>query len=164
MKLLALVILCAVPARAAVYIARHAEKVATKMSEDPPLTEKGEKRAVDLARVLSHVPLKAVYVTEFRRTRLTAGPAAKAHGLKPVQVKLDETEALARTLRAEHLADDVLVVAHSDTIPALLKSLGAPGGPEEELASQEYDDLFIVDLSSSGTSLHWLRYGDAPAR
>jgi len=161
--LLALSLSC-VRADAAVYVTRHAEKVKTKTTDDPPLTAKGKKRAADLARVLSKVPLKAVYATEFLRTRQTADAAAKEHGLTVTQVKSDETAALAKSLRANHAGDDVLVVAHSDTIPDLLKSLGVSSGPKEELSSGEYDDLFVVDFTSAAADLHWLRYGDEPAR
>ncbi|MBI3552233.1 MAG: histidine phosphatase family protein [Elusimicrobia bacterium] len=155
--------LSSLPSDAAIYVVRHAEKVATKKTDDPPLTAAGRKRAADLARYLSRVPLQSVYVTQFQRTRQTAEPAAAGHKLKPIQVKAEETAALAKTLRADHAGDDVLVVAHSDTIPDLLKSLGVSDGPKEELGDREYDNLFVVDLASASARLHWLRYGYAPA-
>lgn len=159
---LCLLLACAGLSNGAVFVVRHAEKAAAKMTDDPPLAAKGLKRAVDLARVLTHIPLKTIYVTQYRRTSQTAAPTAKAHGLTPVQVKADSGAALAKTLLSEDPNDDVLVVAHSDTIPDFLRSLGASGGPKEELAASEYDDLFIVDLSSGGAKLRWLRYGSDP--
>jgi broad specificity phosphatase PhoE len=158
--LLAAFLIFVVPAHAAIYVVRHAEKVATDKTKDPPLTQAGAKRAKDLARALRTLKLKEIYATEFLRTRQTAAPTAKAAGLKISQVKSDETEALADRLKLNDPKDDVLVVAHSDTIPNLLRALGVGNGPKEELDSKDYDNLFVVDLSS-GASLHWLHYGPA---
>lgn len=141
----------------AVFIVRHAEKN-LHVKEDPPLTRRGRQRAQDLARALRSLTLKAVYVTEYRRTRQTAQPTAEEFRLSPVQVKAGATQTLVHLLRA-HPQDDVLVVGHSDTIPELLKTLGVADGPKDELSSQDYDNLFVVDLASASAMLHWLHYG-----
>lgn len=145
-----------------IFIVRHAEKVATKGTDNPPLTKAGARRAQELARVLSSVPLKAVYATEFARTQQTAAPAAKQAGVPVEQRPADKTAELAAELRAKHADDDVLVVAHSDTIGELVKALGAPDAIGE-LPSAEYDNLFVVDLQPKGARLHRLHYGAASA-
>lgn len=154
---LALLLGLAVPAGCAVFIVRHAEKD-LHVKEDPPLTGQGRKRAQELARVLRSLALKAVYVTEFKRTHQTAQPTADEFKLIPEELKAGDDEALLKKLR-ERPQDDVLVVGHSDTIPGLLKELGVADGPKDELSSKDYDNMFVVDLASASAKLHWLHYG-----
>ncbi len=108
--------------------------------------------------MLRSLALKAVYVTEFRRTHQTAQPTADEFKLAPVELKMGDTDALVQKLRARP-EDDVLVVGHTDTIPGLLKALGVPDGPKDELPSMDYDNLFVVDLASASAKMHWLHYG-----
>lgn len=116
-----------------VYAVRHAEK---GTGDDPPLTEAGTARAERLAAALRDVALEAVYSTATLRTRSTAAPAAKGHGL---EVTTCAPEALSKALAGRSGA--VLVVGHSNTIPALLREVGAELALE---VLEGYDDLFIL--------------------
>ena len=51
-------------------------------------------------------------------------------------------ESLAAQLDVQHGTDHVLVVGHSNTVPALLAALGHP--ESVSIGSDEYDNLFIV--------------------
>jgi broad specificity phosphatase PhoE len=153
----ALALTLTVSAPAAVYVVRHAEK-ALDQGKDPNLTEAGRARAKALARVLRSVTLRAVFATEFKRTQQTAAPAAEAAKLTTIVVQNDQTAALAERLRKERDAGDVLVVAHSDTIPDLLTEFGVPG--KVVISSTDYDNLFVVDLDSASARMHRLHYGD----
>jgi len=154
---LAAALALAAPGRPAVFIVRHAEKD-LHVKDDPPLTKEGRGRAEELARVLRSVALKAVYVTQYARTRQTARPTADEFKLAPIQLKAGDNDTLVNALRARP-QDDVLVVGHSDTIPGLLGSLGVADGPKDELPARDYDNLFVVDLASASAKLHWLHYG-----
>ena len=115
-------------AQQAVFLVRHAEQalLGGMMDGDPPLTEEGSKRAQALAGVLKNAGVTAIYVTEYTRSRETADPTAKNLNLTPVVVTKDDIASLAERLRTQHSQDTVMVVAHSDTIPALLKLWGHP--------------------------------------
>ena len=97
---------------------------------DPPLSAAGEARAAKLAAMLGDAGIKAVYVTEFRRTRDTAGPLAGRLGLTPRQISSRATDALIASLRSEHANDIVLIVAHSNTVPAVIKESGWGSDPD----------------------------------
>jgi broad specificity phosphatase PhoE len=129
-----------------VFVVRHAERAdgaAPQMQgqADPPLSDAGEARAVKLARMLGDAGIEAIYVTEFRRTQDTAKPLARRLGLAAQRVSSRDSGALIAKLRSEHANDIVLVVGHSNTVPAIIKALG---GPEVTIAEEEYDNLFIV--------------------
>ncbi|MGB0514214.1 MAG: SixA phosphatase family protein, partial [Wenzhouxiangellaceae bacterium] len=146
-------------------LVRHAEKV--DESRDPLLSGAGQVRARALATVLDRAGLDAVYASQYRRTRLTALPAAEAAGLEiiedPVGGDLNQwASSFAGRLRAVHSGETVLVVGHSNTIPRLARELcdcevGA-------LADSDYDRLFIVRAGGGRrSSLIEVRYGAASA-
>jgi phosphohistidine phosphatase SixA len=58
-----------------VFLLRHAER-AEEPRQDPPLTEKGTARTQELARLLSTAGIKAIFTSQFARTKLTAEPLA----------------------------------------------------------------------------------------
>lgn len=118
-------------ARTVVYIVRHAEK-ATEPRRDPGLTPAGEERAEALASSLADSRLTGIVTTQFRRTKETASPVARVAGLEPLTVRyrpgeMDvHGEAVAATIRGKFRGGIVLVVGHSDTVPAIVRALGGP--------------------------------------
>jgi broad specificity phosphatase PhoE len=127
-------------AQAAVVLVRHAEKV--DESKDPLLSRAGRARAQALARHLRTAGVKAIYVTQYKRTQLTAAPLAAATGLTPIVVQADARQELADRIRRDHPDDVVLVVGHVDSVPDLLRRLGhaAP----VTIGHAEYDNLFVL--------------------
>ena len=131
-----------------VFLVRHAEKAATP-GPDPELSEAGRARAAALAEALRDAGVDAVLATQFRRTQLTAEPLAAALGVAPEVVRAEggaeaHARAVADAVRARHVGRTVLVVGHSNTVPAIV---GALGGPRlEELCEGEYANLFVMVL------------------
>lgn len=130
-----------------VLLVRHAEKVL--QGDDPGLTAAGLARTQRLIKVLSDLEIDAVYSTQFKRTRTTAEPIAKARGLKVelVPAGKDYAAQMSRILRARK-RETVLVVSHSNTIPEILRELGIPAPPE--ITEKEYDRLFVCFLPETG--------------
>ena len=133
-------------AQKAIVVVRHAEKV--DESADPALSATGIARAEALARALKSMDIKAVYVTQYQRTRLTADVVMKSRDLKPIEVHSDKTPELAERMKKEFPNDVVLTVGHSNSVPRLLKILGVT--EKVEIAHEEYDNLFIVVPAASG--------------
>ena len=123
-----------------VLIVRHAEKSAP--SGDIPLSQAGFERAQVLACVLADANISAIYTSKFIRTIQTAEPLAKRLNLVPQQIY--EVETLAKNILEHHAGQTVLVVHHSDTVPELIKALGADTKPE--IADNEFDKLFVVTV------------------
>jgi broad specificity phosphatase PhoE len=136
-----------------VIVVRHAEK-ATDDPRDPTLSETGQVRAQALAKAMEHAGLDAAYSTQYRRTRLTAEPAAKAAGIE-VQVRpIDGGNAatyaadLARDLRALPAGSTALVVGHSNTVPDLVKAIS--GQAAADMPETEYDRYTVITLDADG--------------
>ncbi len=111
-----------------VVLVRHGEK-AEAPKGDVALSEAGRRRADALASTLDEAQVDTIVTTERRRSRETAAPLASSRHLTPVVVPTsDDTAAHARAVAAavRHGGRVVLVVGHSDTVPAIIDALGGP--------------------------------------
>jgi phosphohistidine phosphatase SixA len=152
------------PRRAAdtvVLVVRHAEKAGP--SGDVPLSSAGEARAQALVAIGREAGVSAVTTTQFQRTRQTGAPLAAAVGITPevIDVKggvAEHVKGIADAIRDRYAGRTVLVVGHSNTVPAIVTALGGPKLPD--LCDDMYDDLFTVIVSAEGTArvVH-ARYG-----
>jgi broad specificity phosphatase PhoE len=148
-------------AQKAVFVVRHAEKIS---DTDERLSPTGRERALRLAAMLKDVGITAIYSTDTERTRDTVGPLAQARKLSIAIYDIGggpgtriDARPLVAKLRREHPDDFVLVVGHSNTVPAILAALGCPG--KITIAPAEYDNLFVAVPKPGGTAtLVRLRY------
>ncbi len=124
--------------KAVIILVRHAERVQSDSTDDPPLTDAGKARAERLAAMLSKSGIRTVFTTRFRRTQDTAKPTADLLRLTPIEES--DTVQLVAKLR-EHGSETVLVVGHSDTVPDVIKAFG---GPLVTIDDDEFDDLFVL--------------------
>ena len=137
-----------------IVLVRHAERLPE--ASDPRLSELGQARAERLAGLLAQTGLSDVYVSEARRTQETAAPVAAATAATIRVIEAAEQKRLLRRLKWRHRGDVVLVVGHSNTIPAIADGLGAPIGVIDDA---DHAGLWIVSYSRlRGTRLLTLRY------
>ena len=88
---------CLTDAQHVVFLVRHAEQASG--SDDPPLTEAGQRRARALVTVLKDAGLTAIYVSELQRTMQTAEPLAQAFQIEPTHLPRRDIEGLINRLR-----------------------------------------------------------------
>lgn len=137
------------PADGATFVlVRHAEKAADG-TPDPALAPAGERRAERLAFALRYRPVVAVYATPLRRAQATATPVARSHGIEVTSYAPDSPPSeFAAALRARHAAGTVLVVGHSNTVPAIAQALcGCSIGP---IAEGEYGRRITLRVHPDG--------------
>jgi broad specificity phosphatase PhoE len=131
-------------------LVRHAEK-ATDDPKDPTLSEAGMVRAKRLAASLADARVVAAYATQYRRTQLTAAPTSMSHhlDLQTYDASIPAFE-FARQLRDAHRTGTVLVVGHSNTIPALAAVLCAcEVAPMRE---DEFDRRIEIRVATDGSA------------
>lgn len=137
-----------------VVVVRHAEKADD--SRDPPLASAGESRAGALAATLAGARLDLAIATQFRRTRQTAEPAARAAGIPVTLRPIDGSNAatyadtLAAELRALPPGSTALVVGHSNTVPGIVGALS--GQAQAPMPETEYDRYTVVLLDADGAA------------
>ena len=131
-----------------VIVLRHAEK-ALSVDEDPVLSEAGQQRALRLATMLGSQKIDAIYVSDTRRSQLTAAPLAARLGV-PVTIRSGkDIDGLLADIGERHVGGRVVVVGHSNTVPAIIDKL-TRGATEISLADEEYDALFVVTVTRFG--------------
>jgi len=148
-----------------VYLVRHAEKAAAP-ADDPPLTPQGAARAAALADDLARSGVRAVYSSQFRRSRDTVAPTAARLGMEVTVLPIagPDVPAMLRA-QARQIADEnpgaaALVAGHSNTVPTMIAEL--TGTPMADLDESEYGDLFVVTITPDGTArLERRRFGDS---
>lgn len=144
-----------------VILVRHAEK-AVVPGDDPPLSPEGEARALALRDALRDAGVTVALVTRYRRTGDTALPLAQKAGVPMEKVEIGaNVERHARRVAdavSRHAGRTVLVVGHSNTLPAIIAALG--GGAVGPIRDNEYDDLFVLQKPADGpVRLIRARYG-----
>lgn len=132
-------------AQQVVFVVRHAERADTvqggapMMATDPDLSAAGKARAESLAMMLKDARIGAIYTTQYKRTKQTAEPLAKALGLTSVEVNSRDLAGVIEKLKS---GENALVVGHSNSVGAIIKGLGVT--EPVALTDDDYDNLFIV--------------------
>jgi hypothetical protein len=112
--------------------------------DDPPLSELGQ-AGRGLALCSSSGAADGHLVSTRQRTALTAADVAKTTGVTPQAISLEGGGAahIAAVAKAVQQAKGVvLVVGHSNTVPAIIKALGGPSLPD--ICDATYSHLFTL--------------------
>lgn len=143
-----------------VVLVRHAEKELSTI-DDPPLAPDGELRAERLSLMFGKVSgigrLKAIYVSDTRRSQQTAAPLATRLHLDPIVVPANDIAGLAERAMQDHRGGAVLIVGHSNTVPEIIKRIS--GLKVAPIADDEFNNIYVVSVPTLGkASLIRLEY------
>ena len=151
-----------------VFVVRHAEKE-NEPKQDPPLTKEGVARSQELARILAGANIKAIYTSQFARTKLTAEPLVAKSGATVTSLTLKPNPSNLRLISEESTGElinkimqrpgeNMLVIGHSNWMPDVIRMLGGDTVPT--IDEQKFDDLFVVTVYAKGKAkvVH-LKYG-----
>jgi phosphohistidine phosphatase SixA len=177
-----------------VIVVRHAERASRDPNSD--LSPAGLARAAALVPLVTGRGVAAIYTTEFCRTAQTAEPSAVALGvplfvagigsraggldgcnpaIRSERVAVESAAApatLARRILDAHPGGTVVVVGHSNTVPALVEALGGPtqcgrvlprADGECNLAEDVFHHVFVVRVTEgAGATVEHLSVGRVP--
>ena len=118
----------------------------------------------ELAEMLSDVDVvagvDAIYVTHTRRSEETARPLANRLKLPLNYYDAQDYEALQATIESKHKGKIVLVVAHSNTVPAIVSQFSG-SKRIEPIDDDQYHDMFILSRPWFGkVKTLGLKYGE----
>ena len=141
-----------------IYLVRHAEK---ETGKDPVLNEKGMQRSGDLMRLMLDKHVSRIYVTQYRRTQITADSLSKRMRIDTVHYTADTTgnDLVSKINEKKDWGKTILVVGHSNTIPALIRKLGVEYYIVKELPETEFDNLFMITYKKHDPKLTVAKYG-----
>lgn len=165
--LIAILLLCSIVActnhsnpdktRSTFYVVRHAERYP---GFNGHLIWYGRLRAGDLMRFLKDSGIQKVYVTPFSRTFETADSLISLQKIDTVMYIADTTGAsLIKNLKAnKDYGKKILIVGHSNTVPAILRKLGA-SYPADKLPAGVFNLMFEVVNDHGKVKMKTLHYG-----
>lgn len=130
---------------------RHAQKL-DDGTKDPQLSDEGKNQAEELSEWLhSNFDISAIYSTDYKRTKLTAGPTAEAEELEIQIYDFQDPVGFLKNLVDNNHGKTILIVGHSNTTPMFANII--MGRKEfESLPENEYNKLFIVKASELGNA------------
>lgn len=141
-----------------IFIVRHAEK---ETGKDPVLTPAGNARAGDLMRKLQNEGIQKIYVSQYKRTQNT-GDSLR------LQLKIDTVHYAADTVCdnlinaiMEHgdFGKTILIIAHSNTIPQIIRKFGVTDYPYGDIPDNEFDNLFLITYKKEKARVKVMKYG-----
>jgi len=140
-----------------VVLVRHGEKQPAP-ADDPSLSEAGVRRAAALDSALRDVVPSTIVVSTRKRTVETAAVVARRSGVTPTVITLDgggATHIRAVAEAVQRARGVVLVVGHSNTVPAIVTALGGPKLPD--LCDASYATLFLLTPAREGLPAQLVR-------
>lgn len=132
------------------YFIRHAEKDRSDPDDiDPELNQEGLGRAMRWAEILGPVDLDAIYITDFKRTSMTAAPTSVKREISPQYY--DPKAIIIEDFLKENLGRNVLVVGHADSTPQFVNALLGEQ-KYEPMDDYDYSSLFIIRIINGKAS------------
>lgn len=146
------------PAVTRIFIVRHAEKESGK---DPVLTPAGNTRAGDLMRALQSEGVQKIYVSQYKRTQMTADSMRLQLHINTVQYMADTVcDNLVNTIMENgDFGKTILIIAHSNTIPQIIRKFGVTDYSYGDIPDNEFDNLFLVTYKKEKAKLKKMKYG-----
>jgi 2,3-bisphosphoglycerate-dependent phosphoglycerate mutase len=143
-----------------IIVLRHAEKDTSKagsqsMQADPPLSEKGMKRAKSLVNVLSDYRVDEIYSTDYTRTKATVTPLAERYGYEIFTYNPANQQSFADQLKILD-GKTIVVVGHSNTVPKLVNMIASTEYPD--MPDNVYDRLYIIKIKDGIATVEIRKY------
>jgi len=145
--------------KAKIYLVRHAEK---GPGDDPLLTDRGNKRAGELVKLLKNKKIARIYVTEFRRTQNTGDSLRIQLGVDTAHYFSDTAridELLGKIRANNDMNKHILIIGHSNTIPLIIRKLGLPAYPAANIPDDQFNNVFLVTYKNGKAFLKKTIYG-----
>ena len=141
-----------------VILVRHAEKQLQPDNPDPDLTDAGNARARELARMLAGSSINAIYATQYKRTQQTVKPLAEQTGTSVTVLNSNQSDQLVKQILTDHRGQTVFISGHNNSVPAIISTLSGESYPV--IPESEYDNLYVVTVYRFGKAkILKLKYG-----
>jgi phosphohistidine phosphatase SixA len=146
------------PEHQTIYLIRHAEKVQTDTTDNPPLTDQGQKRAMEIVEIIDPKSIDRIYTTEYQRNLQTIAPLAEASGAEVKYYEWHDWEPMlaeikANSLRLRHIA----ICGHGNNLLPMIAHLGGEP-PLASLGDFEHDKMFKVRIYGDTTLVETITY------
>lgn len=145
-----------------VVLVRHGEKQPAP-ADDPSLSDAGVARARALDAALANAVPGTIVVSTRKRTVETAAVVQQRTGVTPTVITLDAQHVKNVAAAVMKASGVVLVVGHSNTIPAIVNALAGTKLPD--ICDAHYATMFLVTPGTGTARAHVVKtmYGTPDA-
>lgn len=142
-----------------IYVVRHAEK---DTGNNPQLTAAGRKRAGHLLQILQQKNIQRIYSTPYRRTIQTGDSLRILLHIDTLIYKADTTGQgiYDKIIAAGDGGKTILIIGHSNTVPRIIRKLGAKDFPSTDIPDMEFDNLYLISYKKGKVKVKQMKYGD----
>lgn len=147
------------------YFIRHAD--VDLNSKEKPLTDAGKQRAINLVSAMNGKALTHILVTDYPRTRDTAGPISKERNIEVEVIPYKGKKAIEPMVRALKEIPDgsgVLIVANSGNLFGIMSEMGVdtndsmPCKSKKCFDSEAFDNIWHVTVSGDSVTMSGSKY------
>lgn len=141
-----------------IFIVRHGEKEA---GNDPSLNAAGKKRAGDLMKALQNDGVQKIYVSQYRRTQQTADSLRLQLGIDTVHYVADTIcdNLINSIMQHNDFGKTILIIAHSNTIPQIIRKFGVRDFPYGDIPDVEFNNLYLITYKKEKARLKKMKFG-----
>ena len=142
-----------------IYLVRHAEK---DTGNNPQLTAAGRSRAGDLLHTLQNKNIQRIYATQYRRTQQTGDSLRIQLHTDTLLYKADTSgqSIYEKIIAAGDAGKTILIIGHSNTVPKIIRKLGAVNFPSADIPDTEFDNLYLITYKKGKVKVKQLKYGE----
>ena len=142
------------------YIVRHAEKD-TAGGNNPAISTPGKERAGDLYRALKKKKIDLIFVSQYKRTGMTADSLRIYQNIDTIHYTADATaDKLFDQIKLRAgKAKNILIVGHSNTLPSIIRKAGITGFTLKDIPDNEYNNLFIIKQTKEKATMKQEKFG-----
>jgi len=139
-----------------VYLVRHAEKVLTDTTDNPPLTPEGEMRAEQLIKEMGGIEFEKIFSTEYDRNINTIKPLANSQSIEISIYSWYDWHPVLNDIKKSS-GKNYLICGHGDNLLPMIEYLGGDK-PFDALDKHEYDNIFKVTLGAQKSDVEVIKY------
>lgn len=147
---------CTEKSATTIYLVRHAEKDLMDTTDNPPLTEEGERRAVALETLLKAENITGIYSTTYQRNMHTVEPLATAKNMLINTYETHDFKGILDTIST--VKNGVYVICgHINNLMPMIDYLGGKK-PKNEMAEDEYGTIYKVIITDKNVNTEIVSY------
>lgn len=139
-----------------IYMFRHAEKELTTKTDNPPLTDEGERQAVQISNILKEVGLEEIYTTKYIRNLSTVKPLIDSTGVPVKYYKWEAWEEVVDQIKKSD-AKVIALCGHGDILLPMIEKLGGVR-PQETIEKDEYKKIYNLLLLGNDVTVQTIKF------
>ena len=112
-------------------------------------------------RTLQNENIQKIYVSQYKRIQMTGDSLRILLHIDTVHYTADTLcdKLINAIMEHRDFGKTILIIAHSNTIPQIIRKLGVTDYPYGDLSDNDFDNLFVVTYKKEKARVKKIKYG-----